>query len=88
MLIAMARRGRRIRGLLTLFGGASVIAVGLAQSQTETAPPKFNVVSIRPCRNADVGPGGGERWGRSLLAQRIVADKLRNGGEPYSSGIP
>jgi len=63
MLIAMARRGRRIRGLLTLFGGASVIAVGLAQSQTETSPPKFNVVAIKPCRNADVGPGRGEGGG-------------------------
>jgi uncharacterized protein (TIGR03435 family) len=42
---------------------ASVIALGLAQSQTEMPTPKFDVVSIRPCRAGDVGPGRGEGGG-------------------------
>jgi uncharacterized protein (TIGR03435 family) len=40
-----------------------VIALGLAQSQTETVTPKFDVVAVRPCRNGDVGPGRGAGGG-------------------------
>jgi uncharacterized protein (TIGR03435 family) len=63
MLTATDLRARRVRGALRLITGALVIAVGLAQSQTETTTPKFDLVSIRPCRNGDVGPGRGEGGG-------------------------
>ncbi len=59
MLTAIARRAWRIRGALSLFGGVSVIAVGLAQSQTETAAPKFEVASLKRCGSRDSSGGGG-----------------------------
>ncbi len=60
MLTAIAHRARRIRAALRLIGSASVIAAGLAQSP---ATPKFDVVSVRPCRNGGGGPGRGEGGG-------------------------
>jgi uncharacterized protein (TIGR03435 family) len=34
------------------------ITVALAQSQTKTAAPKFEVASVKPCRDGDLPPGG------------------------------
>ncbi len=57
-------RSRRLLAALKLIGGVLAIAVGLAQSQTNTAAtPRFDVASIKPCEDADFAPAsksGGE----------------------------
>jgi uncharacterized protein (TIGR03435 family) len=47
----------RIRAVWNLAFGALAIAVGFAQSQTKTTgTPKFEVASIKPCKDGDLPP--------------------------------
>jgi uncharacterized protein (TIGR03435 family) len=63
----IARRARRCTAILMLFAGLGAPV----QSQTRTATPKFEVVSIKPCRDGDFqagrGGGGGMRLSPGLL---------------------
>jgi len=96
----VAARQHRMSTVPFLVCGILTIAVGSARAQTTAAQPKFDVVSVKPCKPGDLqggpsrsgGNGGAGRviWspGR-LVAECVTLDRLiREAYLQYAEGQP